>query len=451
MTKVFIINKDETLSAVHHSTNQCNIDSDLSKLTLDWERTKHEEKASIRCKNFRAIISNELIKFSWIKLFAASFTIIFFGFVMNIPLTLIPYHDLVQYPKYWYELLLPGTYSGLMGFSYRCITSGSYMNIEHLLRPRNVGILSASGCMFILAVLLVSYIVWTLLFEFQYPIPFLGTVATYVGFVFTITVIWFLFPTKWRQSWNFRKRMRYFIFQLLFTILVTIFYNMITQTIAKSSNKYQPIVALMLPALRELQITISTKLIKKAANGDEWGATILLRYAISVQYIIVLCIVLGSLATNSTSWVLIGVDYFHNLWLTFKIVWMNKRKPEKIMKQIETLEDLALCELAEFHAPVVFIFVFIAASYGPNFRLFGNIGNSYWTFNAIADINQSLTNMIYLFLVDFSSTVASGLILWSSCRIGLWKVFGILQNEFGKIFTIFLGYLLLVVCMNIGI
>ena len=170
-----------------------------------------------------------------------------------------------------------------------------------------------------------------------------------------------------------------------------------------------------------------------------------------IQYIIVLCIVLGSLATNSTSWVLIGVDYFHNLWLTFKIVWMNKRKPEKIMKQIETHEDLALCELAEFHAPVVFIFVFIAASYGPNFRLFGNIGNSYWTFNAIADINQSLMNMIFLFSVDFSSTLASGLILWFNCRIGLWKTFNILQNEFGKTFSIFLGYLLLVVCIKIAI
>ena len=120
-------------------------------------------------------------------------------------------------------------------------------------------------------------------------------------------------------------------------------------------------------------------------------------------------------------------------------------------EQISDLQHLATYELAEFHAPLAFLIIFGIAYYGPNSTLFGNISNNYWGFIPIENIVETIQNMFIFFLVDFSSTVASGLILWSSCRIGLWKVFGILQNEFGKIFSIFLGYLLLVVCMDIGI
>ena len=117
-----------------------------------------------------------------------------------------------------------------------------------------------------------------------------------------------------------------------------------------------------------------------------------------------------------------------------------------IQEQSCALEELSLSELGEFHVPLAFILVFLGASYGPNCGLFGGIGNSYWTYNAIEDINQALENMTIFFLADFSSTVASGLILWFSCKINLLNAFNELQKEFGKGFCLILGYNLLVVC-----
>ena len=152
MTKVFIVSQDEVSSVSKYSRGLNNENEDYSELNLESEKREHEEKSLQRYKKFEFVILNELTEFSWIKLYTVSLMIILSGFVMTTPLTLIPYHDLVQHPEYWFELCFSGTYSGIMGFCFRCITTGSYMNIEYLLLPKNVAKLSLAGCTFILLV-----------------------------------------------------------------------------------------------------------------------------------------------------------------------------------------------------------------------------------------------------------------------------------------------------------
>ena len=434
-------------TVLNNPSNQNNDNKNYSDLYFDSEKEENEGKANKRNDTFKSIITGRHIEdTSWSKLFLGALGIILLGFMQTIPLTLIPYRDLIQYPEYWWELLIPGSYASSIGFAFRCMFSGSYLNNDHLLRFKNMALVCLAGSVFMLFLLLTTYCIWTPILSYNYPIPFLGITTVSIGWVCSITVIWYLFPKKQRRSKNLQRRMRYVLLHVIFSIVIGNCYHIMILVIEKSSNQYQPILALALPTLREATSRISTKLIKNASNGDECGSMIVLAYTINTQYASMLCIVLGSLATSSTSWLLIGVDYLYNMWLCLKIVRTRKRSPQMIQEQIGALEELALCELVEFHVPLAFILVFLGASYGPNSGLFGGIGNSYWTYNAIEDINQALENMIIFFVVDFSSTIATGLILWLSCKINLWKVFNELQNEFGKTFCLVLGYNLLVVC-----
>ena len=131
-----------------------------------------------------------------------------------------------------------------------------------------------------------------------------------------------------------------------------------------------------------------------------------------------------------------------------KIVWTKKRNPRIFLEKIASLQDLAIGELVEFQAPLSFMLVLICAFYGPNSGLIGNIGNAYWHYEKLEDITETLKNMAFLFLVDFSSTIVSAIILWLSCGINLFRAFLELHREFGKIFSLILGNCLLVVCVN---
>ena len=80
---------------------------------------------------------------------------------------------------------------------------------------------------------------------------------------------------------------------------------------------------------------------------------------------------------------------------------MHKRKDCNIEVVVDLVQDLALCELVEFHAPLAFMLLLAVAFYGPNATLFGNIGNSYWTFSAIENIDETINIYFSILLQSY--------------------------------------------------
>ena len=279
--------------------------------------------------------------------------------------------------------------------------------------------------------------------------PFTGFAVIYPGWALGYLHIWLLIPKKLRQNRMLLKRFIWMILILSFGMIYATVNTVIIETLKKSSDKYQPLVALILPAWREVYVWIIDKTMKKATSGDLCGSMIFLKYTTNVFYGIQLCIVLGTLATNATSWTLIGVDYLMNIYLCTRIVWLDKQQnPSLIPKQIDALQDLAGCELVEFLVPFTYISILAVIFWGPNGKLYGNIRNSYWSYTAIKDIHQTIQNTIVLGLIDFSSTLATAVILWFSCKINLWKAFNELQKEFFKRFSMILGTTIMWVCLK---
>lgn len=131
-----------------------------------------------------------------------------------------------------------------------------------------------------------------------------------------------------------------------------------------------------------------------------------------------------------------------SLWM----VWKKKFDPLNRETQVELITDLAIYELVEFHSPLSYILVVAVAYHGPNASIFGNVMNSYWTYTAIENIEETLTSMAIFFLIDFSSTLITSSILWYFCQINLWKLLVDLQKEFKTPFCMALGQALVMVC-----
>lgn len=320
--------------------------------------------------------------------------------------------------------------------------------MENLLVTRNFTLMSLAGIATQMVLVLTSYFLWTVILNKQYPIPFLGFFLTYTSWIYNPFYAWFLIPKKLRMITKLQKRFGFAILPIIIAIFLITCDTIIIERIKTTSDRYQPIVALALPIMREVHIRIAGSAIKQSCNGDEKFSIIMMKYVLNTYYVMNLCMVLGSVATNATSIVLIGVDYANNIWLALNLVWTKKRNPSMTQKQIDILQDLTLGELVEFQGPLAYMLVFVTLAQGPNFQLFGNMGNSYWAYTAIEDINKTLNNIMIFFVVDFSSTVLSALILWYSCDIMLWKAFQEIQTEFGKYFSLALGFLLFTVCMN---
>ena len=407
--------------------------------SLELENLKHGKIKRKRKETFQSLISGFAIEVSWINGVFTTIGIIVAGFPATFLYTLVPAHNLITHPEFWWEILLHGTgFNTLRSIAFSTISSW-FTNISQLRKPKTLAISCLFSNLVTTSWLVIGYYVWTHIFHYQYPIPFVGWHIYGIG-IFTILMCFFLkCPKAWRQNHAFKSRMKYFLILIHHVILLDIANTVVTQILRRYRNQYQPIIALLLPLNRELTLLFFHKIIRKTTNGDDNGAEIILNYGVTTLHMIWTCYNLGTFTTNVTAWVLMSIDFSLNILLCLRIVWTKVRNGHKINERISTLQELAAYELAEFHAPLSFMFMFIVAYYGPNSELFLNISSTYWGSTPIKDIRDTMDNMAIFFLVDFCSTIVSALMLWYFCKINLWKVFLVLQKEFGIIFGIILG------------
>ena len=221
-------------------------------------------------------------------------------------------------------------------------------------------------------------------------------------------------------------------------LVIPVIYNMLAKMLLTVSTEYQPIVSLGFPLLEKITSWICNKWVRKASSGDSSGAMLINNCVIATRHIIQLCYVLGSIATDTTSWVIMGMTFILNLYSCGKIVLQKKRNPRQFEDLSYLLQNLAFIEMVEVMVSLSFMLSLLVAYFGPNSNLIGNVGSSLFHYRKIEDIRHTVTNMFALFITDFSSIIVTGVILKLFCNINLMNVFIVMESEFGIVFCIIL-------------
>ena len=409
--------------------------------SLLFEKTLAEEKFARQKEIFSSIINNDSNNLSMANGILYALGITLMGIVPALPLAIIPFHDLAQFPEFWFEILLQGVFNITWGWAQYCFAVSNWLNISRIKTPSNILIMCLAGNIAQAVVVIIVNYIWTDILHYDYPIPFFLTVITLSFLLLWDSIVWFRFPKDWRDSNEFRRRMRYVIFTVISFIIYCMMNAVIIQLLQDNQSQYQAIMALSLPAIREIFSWICTKFMDKTSNGNSTGAKIVLKYCFALQYSLVLCLSFGSFATDVTSWVLLAIDYSLNIALCLQIVRM-KRQNHGFENPVELIQDLTVNELVELCVPLSYMLVFLLVHLGPNACLFTTM---YSSCNDMEKMVEVLTNIFFYCSIDFSSCLVSAIILWFSCKINLWKVFTALQQEYGLEFAIALGNTMIVV------
>ena len=416
--------------------------------SLDLEEAWDNHSARQRNEMFKSILLNNSTNFSWQELFLYTLGSTSIGVIAATPYSLIPVHDLIQYSEYWYEIVIQASYSNFWASASNCLLCGYFTNIQYLCLDRILFLMSIIGFLRTFSFLTSIYLIWTLICGFNFPVPFMGYSTYFFNNITNLIVIWYFIPKVMRHNGETKTKVKNYLLLLCWTFLIASSYEVVVVVLRKCPPQYQPIFALALPALREVNIWIAIKYAKKSARFDLCGATIALKYCFSTAYTFSVCNTIGTIATETTSWILIALDFFFNIYLAFRLVWLRKRHPDKLQAQIDVLQDLGIYELVEILASASFLFGLGLTYFGPNGNLYGNIRRSIWTFTAIEDINKTMISIGKFFAVDFSSTIICAIILRVFCQINLLNVFLQLQKEFRKYFLISLSRFMIAVSIN---
>ena len=280
-----------------------------------------------------------------------------------------------------------------------------------------------------------SYMIWTKLLGFHFPLPFAGFLLPFLGMFVIVLTIWMKFPPHWRKNGLFKRRMLCTIVLLMYPgFIFTQQLDLVYNAMMYVSDGHQMIISMLMPFVRELNVWMVKRVASKAANGDISRATIVARFSISSLYSIYICFILGSLVNTSTSLALMGMDLALNCVVCLRIVWINKTHPEHLNQQIDLIQELVVNELVEFLVPGAYTLAFALLVYGPNCDLIGNLCNGYWSFQSIQDFNTAFQNMGLFLLVELLGTIATSITLKAYCHIDIMYALSSLQKEFEIIF-----------------
>ena len=433
---MFRVHPDSQLPS---SSNSWTIGENLLS-SIECEKDRHVQKFEARMKSYKDIVQNKTSGRTSSMHIVKGLVGILGPLVSSMAYTLIPVHDVFAMPEYWYECptqilfaLVPHWVAMVL---YKC---SYYMNITYIQGLKHFVILFGVGGIVLFATYASEYLIWTIYLQYPYPFPFNAYVTAATLMVTFYITLWFRFPLKWRRDEAFRKRLLYFLIAITLNQAVYFEYGVITIILLTIPDEHQWAVVVFFPLIREVNLVVSRIFARKATHGDSTTATIVCSHAIATTHCLFLSYTVGSIATFTSSVIILTEDFIINIGLCLWIIYIRKKNPDAIETQIKLLQELAINEVVEAMVPILYLLCFTIAYFGPNSALIGNVGSSKWQYQAVDDFGYSFSLVFSFFLVDICSAIIGAILLWVFCRIKLHRAYVAIQNEFGICFSFILG------------
>ena len=453
MTRVYVVAPFNPTSEDDNPINNTTF-QDSRKGMINWQRARATFKCRIerdkeesilrserRMQMFEDILKNSTLKYgSWKGIFKWLYVIL----VSLVPIsifTMIPAHNLIKNPGYWYEFILQVCFAFLPTFAAAWTESFYFCtNIKFLRTPRFFIELWIILVLSTLLTIAAVNLLWLYGLRYQIPVPFTFYILYLNAIIVTPITIWYRLPMEWHQSSKFKKRLRYFVAGSLYMTCTTLAYAAINKILLFIPLEYQWIAVIFLPLVRELHLLATININAKCVDGDYDAMVIFRTQSVTIGHSIFLANTVGNIVTNTNSYVIMAIDFLLNMFICCKIIYLKYKDdtPANKVKTIQLLQELMIYEWIEVVIPMAYLVFLMMAYYGPNKELIGDIGSSYWQYAAIENINEPIMYLCIFFVVDLVSLFVTGYVLWFFCQINVYKAYAALQDEFGWAFAVLL-------------
>ena len=334
---------------------------------------------------------------------------------------LLPQHNILLEPHFWYEFMTVSVFGFIGLFAAGFVLNISvWMDLDNMCTWKNVLIVYLiSGSVWIL-LNSVYYLFWTYLLELCPPMPlnihFCGILTLFV----TLCGTWFVFPHELRKSSGFLNRYIYFSLSQIFRNGCIWMYFLLARLFIVINTCHQWTLVIVLYLIREVNGRVLTKLCYKAAACDKTIIAVTCQHEVGCRHAVFLCVALSLLASTSTSFLCLALDFGVNLMLCIKIIRhhkFNNNINNPPTKDSIWIQELALNEKVVYIVPLAYSICFLVAYYGPNAKIIGNVKNDLWHFGTVENISRPLYLMGTLFFIDFASVILWIILLKKMCKI----------------------------------
>ena len=364
------------------------------------------------------------------------FSVVGVCILLSSPVILIPQHDTIMFPQYWYELLLTFSLTYPIHWTLLAMLDNKYLlKITYLTAPKTYLTLGIAPMIGFIVVYCSLYLFWTFHLDYNFPMPLACFISQVMWLVF-IVMMWCQFPKDLRLGKESRKRLKSFVCYLIWVFLISYVYNTLQMMLKKMPQKVQPIMAIILPIMRSIDAKVLKSFISKCTLSGDLTVESYTTIISNVNFLLYVTISISTNCTDLTIFCILVVDVTLSLYHCYGIMKLHRKvnldesqiKRREMEKENE-IKLLALSEILEILIPLSYTVSFVIAYYGPNATILRSIKNNYWGNTSVDNLGKVLETELLLFSVDFGILVVSSILLRYFCKINLLQEFcGVLRT-----------------------
>ena len=337
-------------------------------------------------------------------------------------LTLIPRTNSIFYQSHLFDFNLPVAFIFLLDAANMVLPMATFFR-EKTLQSIHFFLRMYAYLMILWIVpYLIAYVIWCNFLNYNWPIPFLGY-NYLILFITTPVGLWFVFPYELRCNNEFVKNVKMYLLYYAIQTMMSFLTEGISFLFYALPPNLQWIVAITIAFLKHVDKWLSTKVISKMTGGRDEASRVLLGVKINAVYSYFVAVRIFGAETTTVCF-FIAIDFLQQLHMSYNIVhWHSKIDPQghesRIIEKRKLVQKLALAEVTETFTPIVFAIGFAMAYYGPNSGILGNVGNDYWDYKKVDNVEHLFRMMLLHFGMDSFSLIVNAFILRNLTDVNL--------------------------------
>ena len=391
---------------------------------LDQQSIEQEEVSSLKLKLSDFVNKKGVGFFGALLVCCLSF----------LSLTLIPYHNVILFPYYWYESIsihvlgaIPSCAGNFivhvkMILEYQDVTTPAFI--------LKIYLLWAMSFTFIHSLI---HVVWSVSLGYNSPIPFSLCIDFYLSFITSWAALWHLFPRNIRSNSTFRNRSKAYFYYILWCSNVPILISIVFESFKEINIEVcsmigysmQWMIAFVLFYMKKTSNALMVKNLTNAASSEIAGlAKGMVTIENGVMFKSFVLVLIGSNTDAFTGYCFLGISVLLNMKFCKEIIQVHNPNvvdsnniATSLDRKQALLTNLMLNETVDFLTTVAYAISITIAYYGPNAGIIGNIQNNYWQYHVIDSIPNYLTGISYSLLIDVSCGVVTLSLLRYFCGI----------------------------------
>ena len=365
--------------------------------------------------------------------------------VYNTTHTLIPYHDVFEFPSFWWENIIQFCFFFV---AQRIVISTCwevwlvFKRKEALSFQWFIRMLGTTSIAFT-SIYLVLFLLWTQYVGYNWPMPFWILIVAQAGDAIKLAIVWFLFPRDLRQNKEFRNRLKFYIIYFLTwnfigyaEILMDLIFFELTKYQMENEVEVQWLMAFVIPIFRGCFEWLLPKPFNKALGykkgwtklDEDVPATFAMETQITDIFTLYVAVRLGS-AEQFTVLCILGVEFCLNLFTCFRIIRLHQKigknndeenKLWKAEKQ-SAIISLITVEVIEVLIPFAYAMAYATAYYGPNAEMMTGVKSTYFDQMPVTDIQSVLSFLFMMCGIDALGAMFIAILLGLFCKINFVK------------------------------